>query len=457
MRKVLTWALILVAAAAVIGGVIWWRQTRPPEPVGDVLRTAEIARGDLQLSVAASGSLAVKERTELLIRTPGRVTDVLVEPNERVEAGQMLARMDTADLERSLRQAEIGLQQAELALATAEEVVDPEEIRLAELALDSAAASLEVARLGKQTARVDSEAMMVEAQREREMAYIRYRDTEWDEEDRALTAFRDAEAEERIAGLNAELLVEQAESQYQAAYASYEQARRSLEELQAGPDEEQIEQQTLQVEQAKLRLEQIRRNLDESTIKAPYAGIVASVHIEEGVRQQAGQPAFTLIDDAAYYVEVTVDEIDIGAIAVEQDVAITLDAYPEVTLDGTVERVAPASTELGGLTTYRVRVRVTETQDTRALEGMTASVNIRTRVVEDVLLIPNWAIQVDQEQAEAFTYLMLDDLPQRTTLELGQRSETFTEVLSGLEEGDTVALVIGERSLLDTLGGPLDD
>ncbi|MGC9394734.1 MAG: hypothetical protein ACP5J4_07755, partial [Anaerolineae bacterium] len=91
-------------------------------------------------------------------------------------------------------------------------------------------------------------------------------------------------------------------------------------------------------------------------------------------------------------------------------------------------------------------------------DGMTASVVIHTDTVEDVLLVPNWAVRSDQSTGETVLYcyvLRSDGVPERRTITRGRYDETSTEILSGLEAGETVALVTEERDLLDLIpGGP---
>lgn len=449
MRKVLLGVVVILVIAAGVGGLLWFRQRQADEPVGQVLRSGQIVRGDLQLAVSASGNLTVNDRTEITIRIPGRVTAIHTAQNARVESGDVLAQMDTGDLQLAVKRAELALAQVQLALQMAQAPTDEEEVHLAEIALNSAARALEVARLGKETARIDGEAMVIQAQRQRENTATELRDTtDWAKQDRLRTALEDAEAQERIARLNATLLNEQAASQWQAALVRYEQAKRRLETLSAAPDQDEIRQRELQVEQAELQLSQAQRALDDSTIVAPYDGVIAGVFIEPGTYQRAGARAFTLIDDATYYVDVTIDEIDIGAISVGQEADVVLDAYPRTTLVGAVARIAPASTNLGGLVSYAVRLDVSQADGIRLLDGMTASVSVRTQRVENVLLVPNWAVRIDQEAAQAYTYRLVDGLPVRAAIVLGQRNDTYSELLAGLSEGDEIALVTEKRDLI---------
>jgi HlyD family secretion protein len=452
--------LVLGAIGAAGFGLFRLLQQRTAaETVFEVLRSEEVQRGDLAISVTASGNIAVNERTDLRIHMPGIVASLPVEVNERVKAGQVLARMDTEDLARSLRQSEIALELVEITLETAGEAADPEDIRVAELALSSAGKALEVARLGIETARVDANAIQVQAQRAREQAYINLRDTREanKNEDKALIAYTDAEAEERAAELNAQATSQQAESRLQVAQMNYEQAERILETLREGADTDTVRQQELQVEQAQLRLEQMRRALEDAVLTAPHDGIVAAFEIEEGTYQSAGASAFTLVDDSRHFVDVTIDEIDIGVIAEGQSVEVILDAYPDAVLTGVVATIAPAASNVGGVVAYQVRVELTGlVESIRVMDGMTASVRITTETIPGLLLLPSWALRIDQDALEVYTYVVEAGSPVRRTLETGRRNDTYTEILAGLSEGETIALVAEERVPFNffAMGGP---
>ena len=103
-----------------------------------------------------------------------------------------------------------------------------------------------------------------------------------------------------------------------------------------------------------------------------------------------------------------------------------------------------------------MRVIVSDDQDITLFEGMTASVSILIDRLRDVLLVPNWAVRADQESGQPYCYRIVDGTPVRTPIEIGERNEEQTVIISGLNEGDTVALLTEERSFLpeDGPGGP---
>ena len=114
MKKVIMWIIILAVIAAGVWGVLWLREQRAQSQsvAGDVLRTGQVARGELVITVPASGNVVVNQKVNLSFKLPGNVTTVAVVVSDRVKAGQELARLDTAHLDRAVRQAEIALEQA---------------------------------------------------------------------------------------------------------------------------------------------------------------------------------------------------------------------------------------------------------------------------------------------------------------------------------------------------------
>ena len=452
MKKVFTWFIILAVIAAGIGGVLWWRnrQAQSQSATSDILRTGQVTRGELIISVPASGNVAVNQKANLSFKLPGDVTAVAVALSDRVTAGQELARLDTTDLERAVRQAEIALEQARVNLATLQKPAGAEDIRLAELAIQNAAQSLEVARISKEAAEAQASLSIRTAQDMADKMEEAYEGTVDRLDQMGLplayaagitAAYMEAEGNVGITQAKAEYQIQQIQSQWLSAYQAYRQAQQNLEKLQAGPDTDRIRQTELQIEQAQLSLEQAKERLTNTSLSAPFDGVVAAVNIQEGAPAPTGLPAITLLDTSELYIEVNVDEIDIGKVAVGQPVSVTLDAHPQAALSGTVERIAATPTNVGGVIAYQLRVKLADTGDLLILDGMTVSVLIQTDVIGDVLLVPNWAIRTDQTSNETYVYRIVDGVPVRTPITTGERSDTHTIVTSGLAEGATVALV----------------
>lgn len=461
MKKIFTWIIILALIGGGVAAYFWWRgEQATAQQSSNILRTGQVTRGDLNITVVASGNVAVNNKLDVRFDSTGIVDRVYVQVNQQVQAGDVLAQLETTDLERAVQQTTLALEQATLNRDILTKPVAAEDVELARLNVQSAAQALEVARIGKQTAQADADAMIVQAQRAREQAYNDYSNQQSED---ARLKFENAEEQEYIARMNAEVTEEQAQSQWLAAYNRYQQAVENLRKLEEGPDEQQIRQAELQIEQAQLNLEQAQAQLNGARLTAPFAGLIAEVNVQEGVQASLSTAAFTLVDDSQFYVDVTVDEIDIGKISIGQTAEVTLDAYPSSVISGVVESIAPGALNVGGIISYRLRVRLPppsggDESGGRIRDGMTANVVIHTDTVEDVLLVPNWAVRSDQSTGETVLYcyvLRSDGVPERRTITRGRYDETSTEILSGLEAGETVALVTEERDLLDLIpSGP---
>ncbi|MBN1873196.1 MAG: efflux RND transporter periplasmic adaptor subunit [Anaerolineae bacterium] len=463
MKKFLGWIIFLALIGGGIGGYWWWQQQSQPA-AEEVLRTGQVAREDLEITVVASGNVAVNQETDLRFDLTGTVAEVTVEVGDTVRAGQVLARLDTADLDRAVAQARIALEQAEINLVQLTQPADEADIEQAKLEMQNAAAVMETSRLSQQAAEVEGNIDIEAAEEARDDAKDAY-DGTWDTIKKygldnvygvyVTAAYMEADGNVGVTRMQLEYEVKQAQSQWLTAYHSYQQAADRLKTLDEGPDEEDIQQAELKIEQAKLDLEQAEGNLPQAIIEAPFAGVVATVNLQEGVAVPTGVPAFSLLDTTTLYVEVMVDETDIGKVAVGQAVEVILDAYPDVTLAGVVERITSAPSNTSGVIAYPVEVRLTADNTVEVRDGMTASVVIRTRVLEDVLLVPNWAVRTDQVTNETYTYYSKSpEAIERIPITVGQRNERYTEVRSGLEEGQTVVLIAEERNLLEYSGPP---
>lgn len=456
MKRLIIIVLVLLVLAGAVGGFLWLRSREADTRGLEVIRTVNAERANFDLTIPASGNVSASETRAMSFAVSGIIDHIQVETNDRVQEGDELASLDSEALHRQIERAELGVERAQLDLDEAKKDPDPKDVEVAKLGIQSAAQALEVARIGKQTAQADANRIVVQAQRERENAYIQLRDASSGEKQQKEEAYQDALAKEHIAKLNADVIIEQAQTEWESAYTQYQQAVQSLERLQSPPDEDRISLLESQVRQAKLNVDRSQDELSDSVLTAPFDGYVADVAAQEGERVGLGDVVLTLVNDAKYFIDLSVDEIDIGSIEANQSVNITLDAYPEIILDGHVDRIVPESTELAGITSYRVRVIISDKQNVTLYEGMTASVNILVDRREDVLVIPNWAVRADQETGQTYCYQIVDGEPIRTPIEIGERNEDQTIVLSGLDEGDTVALVTEERSFIpeDGRGGP---
>jgi multidrug efflux pump subunit AcrA (membrane-fusion protein) len=142
-----------------------------------------------------------------------------------------------------------------------------------------------------------------------------------------------------------------------------------------------------------------------------------------------------------------------------QEVLITLDALPDEEISGRVEAIAPTATSVdAGVVSYVVTVAI-EPTDALLRSGMSANTTITTDRKENALLVPNRYIQIDRENGKMYVERLEEDgFTSRVEIETGMRDEFSSEVVAGLEEGDTLVLrsLSGRERLERTFSGPSD-
>jgi HlyD family secretion protein len=206
-----------------------------------------------------------------------------------------------------------------------------------------------------------------------------------------------------------------------------------------------VAQLETQLRQAEIALQRAQNNLEKATLRAPFDGLVAAVHVGEG--ELASGVAVELLDPASMQVVLDVDEIDIGDLEVGQEATVTLQPWPDEEIQSEVLSIAPAANNLvlsSAIASFRVRLALPP-NDLPIREGMTADASLQTARREDVLLAPNRAVTIDRETGRYFVSLVETDADgEQTTRQvevtIGLRDDRFTEITSGLAEGDRVRI-----------------
>ena len=208
-----------------------------------------------------------------------------------------------------------------------------------------------------------------------------------------------------------------------------------------------IESARISVSNAATSLESAQENLEDYSITAPISGTVVTKTAKAGDNIEGGSDSTLCVIYDLSYLEMTmsIDELDISSVEVGQEVQITADAVEGEVYTGVVTEVSVAGTTSGGITTYPVTVRIDETDG--LLPGMNVDAEIVISSTEDALAIPASAVNrgdtvlitadspsaanaLDQEAPEGYVYV---------AVETGVSDDSYIEILSGLQEGDTVA------------------
>jgi len=196
-----------------------------------------------------------------------------------------------------------------------------------------------------------------------------------------------------------------------------------------------------QVEQAKANVEFARVQLGYTRIYAPISGVIASISTQEGetVAASLAAPTFVnLIDLKRLEVQTFVDETDIGRIRTGLETAFTVDTYPDTDFLGTVTAIYPKAVIQDNVVNYIVTVGITDVEDKILRPEMTASVNILLETRKNVLSVPTSAIT--RERGERFVTVLEDGNPVRRKIKIGWKDDGYTEITSGLKEGEKVVV-----------------
>ncbi len=229
-----------------------------------------------------------------------------------------------------------------------------------------------------------------------------------------------------------------------AAEADLANVQAALDKLRDGASDTDLKMQEIRLAQAETTLQDAQLKLAKATLTAPFAGVVTAVHISEG--ELASGLAVEIVNPDSLEAVLSVDEIDVGQLAVGQPAIVTLETWPNEEIAGEITAVAPSAANNGGLVTYEVHLSLADTA-LPVRVGMTTNANLLTDSREDVLLVPNAALTADREQG-TYTVNLVHTAADGTTsltpveVSIGLKDNRNTQITDGLVTGDVV--LIGE-------------
>jgi HlyD family secretion protein len=262
-----------------------------------------------------------------------------------------------------------------------------------------------------------------------------------------------AQAQLEASEANHALLLKGAsEAQIAGAEANLAQVQANLAALQEGPSEAQVVAAETAVEQARISLQRAKNDLADATLTAPFAGVITAVYVNEG--EFSNGIALELVDSNNLEIVLEVDEADIGNISIGQPAVISLESWPQTEIQGEVASITPQAKNNGSaLVVYEVYLTLDETE-LPVRVGMTANADLVTSNNENVLLLPNQAINADRGNGTYSVNLVVSDggeeSYQEIQVDIGLRDARFTQILSGLQEGDQV--LVGDNLPVQRFG-----
>ena len=166
---------------------------------------------------------------------------------------------------------------------------------------------------------------------------------------------------------------------------------------------------------------------------APLNGRIIATDIVPGAVVVTAQTVFVMADHLI--AQANVDETDLDHIWKNQDVDITFEGFPDTTLSGKVHEIAYDSTTVNNVTTYLVNIFLDSTPSF-VVSGLSTNLFFLVSDRPNVLRIPTDALTID---GDVLVVEEKDKPPVPRKIEMGATDGTYTEVLSGLKEGDWLA------------------
>lgn len=454
------WVLGLMAAGVFVAGTVatntFITQRGRNEDISQL--TVPVEAKNVTLRITASGRVTPVQSVNVSPKNGGILAQLFVEQGDKVQQGQIIGKMNSADIQARIQQARANVAQAKAQLDQARAGSRPQEIAQSRARLASADAQLAEARAGNRPQEIAQAQAQVDAASSRasytaeQVRRYRYLVDQGAEKrqllDQAISDDNTAKASLREAQKRLSLSQSGSRSediaQRQAAVA---EARAALQLTESGSRPEEIAQRSAAVAEAQARLQSELVNLEDSIIRAPFAGIVTQKYANVGAyvapTTSASASASATSSSIVALVRglevlASVPEADIGRIKVGQQVEITSDAYPDQVYKGRVRLIAPEAVKEEGVTLFQIRVQI-ETGEDKLRSGLNVDLTFLGDDVPNALIVPTVAIVTEKGN----TGVLVPDnknKPQFRPVVVGSQIKNQTQIIEGVKQGDRIFL-----------------
>lgn len=461
IKRPLPWLVSVVTVGALAAGITIYVLNRDKQSYNLQTLTVTVERQDLRVTIEASGTVRPIQSVNISPKTAGRLEQLYVEQGDRVEEGQPLAKMENDQLEAQLERAQSNLAEAEANLAQAQAGSRIEEVEQAQANLAQAQARLAEARarIPENIAQIESQ--VESAQSQFELAQERLNRNQLllaegaiaqDRFDEVRNEYRNAKA----ALAEARQRLQQAKNtnrpEIDRLEAEVAAARANLQQLERGTRQEEIDRLEAAVRAARAQFREVQIQFQDSTVEAPFSGIVTQKYATEGSfvtpttsASSTAAATSTSIIALAHGLEILakVPEIDVTQLNKGQPVEIVADAFPNEVFKGRIKLIAPEAVVEQNVTSFEVRIELLSGGD-KLQSGMNADVTFIGNQLENTLVIPTVAI-VTQNGETGVMVVNEQDKPEFQPVTVGLTIENQTQILEGLQSSDRVFIDLPEE------------
>jgi len=361
------------------------------------VQVARVKKELMRMEISTVGTVLPLQEVVVTPKVAGKIERIFVKEGDFVKVGDVLIKLEQTDFLLAIRQAEAALGTARANLANLLAGTRVEKIEQAKAALHQAQANLTN--------------MEKEYQRMKQLAAI---------------------------GVVAQRQLDAAIAQYESAIAQVKQAREQLDMLKKGPTEEEIEFARAQVGQTEAGVAVARNNLMDTTMKAPFSGLITARFVDEGVQAYTAPKTeiLKLTDVSRVKIAAPVSERDFPKVKIGTPTESKMDALEGKIFQGRVTRIIPEINPISR--NFNVEVEIPN-PNLHLKSGMFA--NIRLFVGQkEALTISRETLITDLVTGVSYAFVVEGDQAVRRRLILGERSGLLIEVLEGLKEGENLVI-----------------
>jgi HlyD family secretion protein len=383
---------IIAAVAAAIVVVLVLVALRHPPPAVPIV---QLTRADVSQTITSNGTIEPIDPFIARAQFPTFVSKIAAVAGQPVHRGQLILTLDASDIQSQLAQTRADLITAQTALRNAKAGGAPADV--AQVQSDLAQAKADVASLERSQQSLEK-----------------------------LLASQAATKDE--VAKNATDL-----AKAQARLQSLETRQAAMKEN-ASSDAEQAE---LRVRQDQDAINSLQDKLHSATVTSPFDGTLYSLPVHMGDYVKVGDELADMADLHNVRVLVYVDEPDMGMLATGQTVQVNWDALPGHMWTGKTEQV-PKEVVAHGMRSVADLLCSVDNSKLELLPNTNVDVRILVRESKNAIVVPRGAVRDDNGQR--YVYVFSDGIVKRRNVTLGVSNASNYEVLSGLSEGDSVAL-----------------
>jgi len=387
-------------------------------------KLVKAVKGDLVIKVSAKGIVEPNFQVEVKSKASGKVLTFSFKEGDYIKKGEGLLQLNKTDETRNVAKAKADLMSSEASLKKAE----------TSLLLQKTRYETDLKRTASEVEEAQANLRESEEKKIRQTNLFHQQITSRESFENAVTIFK----------VNQESLIQ--------AEASFQAAQNAIHDIDMKKHE--VELAKAEVKHREITLDEVNERLNETDIYSPITGVIIQKLVEEGqiissgISNVSGGTALAEIADMSrMFITADVDETDIGAIHVGQNVEVTADAFYGKNFGGKVLRISPKGIVENSITVFKVKIEILGKGKKILKPMMTANVDIITNKVKNTIYISREAVRRDGDTSYAM--ILKVEVPNKREIKVGIQTPIYSEIISGLENGQEVVVGDWEKQLAD--------